>query len=161
MKGLYKKIGVGVLAAAVVVGAGISQGVSLSKISEVYANSPVKRVSVKRVIVSKPKPAPHKCGYQLDRPRLQDEEVEKLFDKDEQEIKDMQKYQDKFKYIVQGPIPSGELSGPSIYGGRYESPLNFLSCVNNHREQLDVAAQGLAKWYKIGNWNYKLQIINK
>ena len=148
MKGLYKKIGIGVLAAALVAGASLSQG------AIVYAKSQLR---------PKPKPAAHKCDYQLAKPRLANEKIDKLFNKDKNDEKDMFGYQKDFKYIVDGPIFEGELvqSSDVRYAGRYESPLNFFSCLDQHRNQLDEAAQGIPNWYKIGNWNYKLQIINK
>ena len=118
MKGLYKKIGVGVLAAAVVVGSGIFQGSSLSKISGVYANS----VSAK-----------HHCQFQSKDPGEIVREVNNALGEYKEIDKAILSAKNKEKFGYEVGYIFNSIKG--VYG-YYANHKDLFSCLYGHRREL-------------------------
>ena len=110
MKSLYKKIGLGVLAVAVVAGASLSQG----------------------VMVHAQEKLAHKCQYSISE-RL---EVGEKFKKEleRKEFEELKSFQGEYNYEVGAYLVDGaSSSGLSV---RYAGPKYMMSCLNEHRDQL-------------------------
>ena len=114
MKGLYKKIGLGVLSAALVLGASVGPAF--------VANAQNK--------------ARHNCKYQVGNYSFVDQSFKSEKDaRDEAKVKD---YAQKFRYDV-GPIAVDVSQASDLNGGfdgLYAGAEEFLSCVKKHKNEV-------------------------
>lgn len=134
MKSLYKKIGVGVLALALVLGGSLSQGAMINASSQ----------SVQKF---------HSCKYQRKNFRPSNKYIDELLNKNQNDLEIVLKYRDQFNYGVDG-VHHGHDEFPKAI---YEDAGNFLSCVNEHGPQLRKQFKKLGQKkviVGIGNWSY-------
>ena len=95
----------------------------------------------------------HSCKYQRKNFRPSNPYIDQLLNKNQNDKEIVLKYKDQFKYRVDGVHQGHDLYPRAIY----EDAGNFLSCVNEHREQLQRQFEKLGQKrviVGIGNWSY-------